>query len=723
MTSSWQRVRRVAEEALGREGRDRAEYVEQACEGDLELLREVRALLSGSDPGEAFLAPPAIAALRAPSPAREHCGLRLGAYRLTALIGTGGMGSVYRAARADDLFEKEVAIKLLDRGIESAAALRRFQRERQLLATLEHPNVTRLLDGGTTPDGRPYIVMELIDGSAITSYCDTEQLGLRDRLTLFGQVCAAVHYAHRNLVVHCDLKPGNVLVSEEGIAKLLDFGISRLLEAPGGVTAAPTASGPMSARYSSPEQAAGEPVTTSSDVYSLGVVLDEIITAGRWPCALDDELRAVVAKATAAEPESRYDSAEALAVDLRRYLAGDVVLAHPGHRLYRLRKVIRRHAGAVAAAVIAFVAIASLAIAAVVMSAREAAAHRITDEISSFLRDTFEEADPTRHGRPELNLLQLLGDMSEKLAVSRAVPAVKARLHLTLGRAFLQSWRIDEAEPHVMAAIGAFRATPDDEPELADALDLLGEIRRWRLDPVGAERALNEALQRRLDRGGSEQVVESYGRLAEVLMELGRHGDAEQLYARAMELAPVTTPVLARLAVLRAEQGRAAEALDLAERARGAAHGFENEATATEAFAEIHAVGGAYDRAAVLWRRAIALREAHVGARHPSTLPAAIAAAFCLQEAGDSAAAEDLYRQTLATATERLPRWHRTYAHVQGRLGFFLMGQRRYAEAEPLLRGAYETQVAMAGKDHVVAVQLAECLRDLSAELRPGRGR
>src|SRR5207253_391487 len=202
-------------------------------------------------------------------------GSRIGPYKIIREIGRGGMGTVYLAARADD-FEKRVAIKLIKRGMDTDEILSRFRNERQILANLDHPNIARLLDGGTTTDGLPYFVMEYIEGQTIDEYCEARKLATAERLQLFRMVCGAVHYAHQNLVVHRDLKPSNILVTPEGVPKLLDFGIAKILSPTGGLET--TLIHALTPEYASPEQLRGQAVSTASDVYSLGVVLYQLLT-------------------------------------------------------------------------------------------------------------------------------------------------------------------------------------------------------------------------------------------------------------------------------------------------------------------------------------------------------------------------------------------------------------------------------------------------------------
>jgi eukaryotic-like serine/threonine-protein kinase len=281
-TDRWQQVKAIFTSAAELAAAERRQFVESACGEDRELLEEVESLLR-------FQALPTAAGVNG-SPPGEHQqdagleGRRLGPYQLVHEIGRGGMASVYLAIRADDQYSKQVAIKLVNGVTNSEEVVRRFRNERQMLAVLDHPNIVKLLDGGATADGLLYLVMDYVQGVPISDYCDAHRLTIEERLELFRTVCAAVHYAHQNLVIHRDLKPGNILVNSSGAPKLLDFGIARLLNpellGEAGLTRA--ALHPMTPEYASPEQVRGEPVTTASDVYSLGVMLYELL-AGSPP--------------------------------------------------------------------------------------------------------------------------------------------------------------------------------------------------------------------------------------------------------------------------------------------------------------------------------------------------------------------------------------------------------------------------------------------------------
>ncbi len=429
----WKQVKRIFISAIERDPSERAAFLDRECDADDALRAEVESLIASHEEAESFIESPALedaAFIQYPNregggsfqyPDREGgdageemVGRRLGPYEVIREIGHGGMGEVYLGVRADDEYQKQVAIKLVRRGMDSDFIIRRFRNERQILANLDHPNIARLLDGGTTEDGLPYFVMEYVEGTPITDYCDSERLSINERLMLFRAIASAVHYAHQNLIVHRDIKPGNILVDAEGTPKLLDFGIAKLLDPKHtvqGATETETAMHLMTPEYASPEQVRGEPITTASDVYSLGVLLYELLT-GHRPYKLknrlpheiirvvceeqphkpstsvtrdgkdtvDQEARTmpisenasrerrespeklsrrlagdldmIVLMAMRKEPQRRYASVERFSEDIRRHLEGLPVLARKGTLSYHAGKFIRRHKAGVAAALL-----------------------------------------------------------------------------------------------------------------------------------------------------------------------------------------------------------------------------------------------------------------------------------------------------------------------------------------------------------------------------------
>jgi eukaryotic-like serine/threonine-protein kinase len=450
----WRQIKAIVNDALEQAPGSRARFLAEACGGDAALRAEVDSLLAHEEPAENFIEQPAFElpttlttdADRRPEPAR-----RIGPYKLVREIGHGGMGAVWLAVR-DDEFRKQVAIKLIKRGMDSDFILRRFRTERQILASLDHPHIARLLDGGTTEDGSPYLVMEYAEGQPLADYCDSRKLTTAERLRLFRDVCAAVHYAHQRLVVHRDLKPSNIIVTKDGAVKLLDFGIAKLLTPElSAETIDPTAPELrlMTPEYASPEQVRGLPITTASDVYSLGVVLYELLTGHRpyrlksrapheimravcdseperpstavtreemvstgentvtltpeavsrtrdgQPATLRRRLKGdidnIVLMALRKEPQRRYASVEQFSEDIRRHLEGLPVIARRSTFGYRASKFVGRNKLAVGAAAVVFV---TLAVGIVLTARARARAERRFNEVRQLAKAVvFEYSD------------------------------------------------------------------------------------------------------------------------------------------------------------------------------------------------------------------------------------------------------------------------------------------------------------------------------------------
>ncbi len=384
--SDWTEVRRLVEVAMDLAPGERQGFLEEACGDDAPLRQRVERLLRSEADGLDDLEPPPAAELSAllEGEVDSMKGERIGPYELRRRLGEGGMGSVWLAVRSDGEFHRQVAIKLIRPGMDSEEILQRFRRERQVLANLDHPGIARLIDGGATAAGLPYLVMELVPGLPIDEYCDENRLSTEERLQLFRKVCAALHYAHQRLVVHRDLKPSNILVTAEGEPKLLDFGIAKMLD-PEKVSSSVDLTGAMmklmTPHYASPEQVRGRPITTASDLYSLGVILYQLLT-GHLPHHLETtsaveierviceeeprrpslaaisraqrrtlagDLDQIVLKTLRKEPARRYASVEQLAEDIERYRRGEPVRARPDSAIYRTQKFVRRHRFGVAA--------------------------------------------------------------------------------------------------------------------------------------------------------------------------------------------------------------------------------------------------------------------------------------------------------------------------------------------------------------------------------------
>jgi eukaryotic-like serine/threonine-protein kinase len=421
MPEKWEQVKELFALALEREAAERGDFLRQACAGDERLRAEIESLLASLDGAGTFLEDcPAADLLSEQSQA--IAGKRIGAYRILREIGRGGMAVVYLGERDDQSYRKQVAIKMVKPGIDTEQILQRFRNERQTLAALDHSNIVKLLDGGSTDDGLPYLVMEYVEGLPIDQYCDLHTLSIDERLRLFRQVCSAVQYAHENLVIHRDLKPGNILIAKGGVPRLLDFGIAKLLSP--GLSQVPLATRtgwrPMTPEYASPEQIRGRAITPAADVYSLGILLFELLTGhrpyraagqsllemerlvceteperpsvvvsrteekmfgdgdvptvitpelvstqrGLRPTELRRRLRGdldtIVMKAIRKEPERRYSSVDEFSRDIERYLTGMPVLARKSTIAYRGGRFLRRHKESLAAALAALILVAAL---------------------------------------------------------------------------------------------------------------------------------------------------------------------------------------------------------------------------------------------------------------------------------------------------------------------------------------------------------------------------
>jgi serine/threonine protein kinase len=385
VTSSdrWRRIEQVFTAALELPRGERDKYLESACGNDVDLRQEVESLIArdyqegDTEPSpviSGIIEGTAASLFDDETPRDSMVGAELGNYRITREIGRGGMGAVYLAVRADRTFEKQVAIKLVKRGIDTDAVLQRFWHERRILAGLEHPFIARLVDGGTSPDGRPYFVMEYVDGKPLDVFVNEQSLSVRDCCELFRKICEAIAYAHRNLIIHRDLKPANVLVTADGTPKLLDFGIARLLSVdPDEHTiAGPVGIHALTPEFASPEQVRGEAITTATDVYSLGSTLRATLPSG---VPLPTDVATIVGKAMREESDERYASVADFSEDLRRYLNGLPILAREQTLAYQASRFVRRHRFGVGVVALAFLLLFG-GVAGIVWEARKAATER-----------------------------------------------------------------------------------------------------------------------------------------------------------------------------------------------------------------------------------------------------------------------------------------------------------------------------------------------------------
>ncbi len=585
----WRQTSAVLGAVLDLPAEERARYVQDACGNDGELRRLVEELLQAEAADDGFLAAPAvesaaplIAEMIEPLPEdAPPAPLAVGRYVLVDKLGEGGMGSVHLARRADGQFEHQVAVKLLKQGLHGADGRRRFLQERQILARLQHPGIARLLDGGVMDDGTPFFVMELVQGRPVTTYCEENRLSVESRLRVFLEICEAAQYAHRNLVVHRDLKPSNILVDATGCVKLLDFGIAKLLAegAEGEAEATRTTQRAMTPEYAAPEQVRGDPVTTATDVYSLGILLYELLTgerpyrlarrgAGELEKAILDQepmrpsdraavqgsrpegghlrrrlrgdLDRIVLKALQKEPERRYPSAEALANDIRRHLEGQPVSARGDAPAYRAWKFLRRHRVAAAAAALVILSLVGGLIAATWQARRAQREARKAEAVKDFLKSLFSASDPSEAQGRERTARELLDEGARRIETElRDQPEVQSEVTRLIASVFHGLGEYDRAEPLVRADLERRRKL--DGPRsvaVAESLTQLAGVKyeQARFDEAGAmfEEALSIEREKRGQR--TPQVAELLWDLAGIKRSLGDLAGAEDLNRRALAL-------------------------------------------------------------------------------------------------------------------------------------------------------------------------------------------
>jgi serine/threonine-protein kinase len=554
LTEHWDSIRALFEGALEQPAGARDSWLRQHCQ-NAEVRDEVASLIACHERPHGLLDSGVALAPASDTALPQH--YRIGAYRIERLLGRGGMGAVYLAGRSDESFDRQVAIKIIGRSLDSADALRRFLAERQTLAGLDHPNIARLLDGGATPDRLPYFVMEYVDGEPIDKFCRTHSLGVEARLALFVRVASAVQHAHERLIVHRDLKPDNVLVRADGEPKLLDFGIAKTIARDESPLTTVNARA-MTPRYASPEQIRGAAIGTSSDVYSLGVLLYEILTGQlphgggtesgwqvareitdnepvapsaaaatspierQWAHRLRGDLDAIVLMALRKEPERRYRSVDQFADDIRHYQSGRPVVARPDTLGYRARKFVSRNRLTTAAASLAVLALLGGVIGATWQArvarheARRAQAEAArAQRVSEFLKTVVTLPDPSwnaagaggRHDMTVLDLLKAAGERIDKELASD--PEMASDLHHAIGNTYRARGMPNEALPHFTKALELRqRVLPPNDPKIAESLFYFGANQFWlgRLD-VGEqylERAI--AIERTLPFDKAEQL-------------------------------------------------------------------------------------------------------------------------------------------------------------------------------------------------------------------------
>jgi tetratricopeptide (TPR) repeat protein len=733
----WQQVKAALSDAMALSGSARAAYLGQLGRGDPALRAELESLLRAAETaGTGFLESPAAVLLETPSPPSPHTGRRLGPYRLLEEIGAGGMGEVYRAVRVDEEYEQEVAVKLVRAGADAQFVGQRLRAERQILAAFQHPNIAGLFDGGTTEEGIPYLVMELIAGQPITEYCERRRLDLQARLHLFLAVCSAVQYAHQHAVIHRDLKPSNILVTEDGTPKLLDFGIAKILE-PGAIPVRGdltiNAVRLLTPDYASPEQLKGKPVTAASDVYSLGVIFYELLTgikplAGRRPATQDasrtlfdaaptrpsivvrgrdaasavrldsperlghqlrGDLDNIVLMALRQEPERRYATVDRLAEDIRRHLGHRPVAARRPTLGYRASMFVTRHKVGVAATALTALAL----VCGVVITAREtfiarAALARAEDEASAsrrvgeYLVSLFEDANPNETGGRPLDVRTLVARAQAQIDPNLSSrPALRARMLATVGTLHCEIGQFKPCEQDLEQAL-----------RIESGLGAAGDpLRRARIQYRLAN-AYNDA-----------------GRTKEALALLQQALPVLQAQQPADPLAVAAAWSAIGRAYLETEPLRAIAALD---RARALESGPQGEDTLASAstlgtLAIAYAQAMRWNDALALARLRVQLVRTHVNSADPRYFDALNDYAEVAQEAGRFDEATRAWQQVLAGYEHIFGRASDKYIDTELDLGDVLFRRNRLHESILWFRRCvddYRAQESMHREKYVSAL-------------------
>ncbi|AHG89668.1 protein kinase [Gemmatirosa kalamazoonensis] len=744
VAARWRRASDIVDAALDLDAASRERLVAERCADDAELAADVRRWLAAADePASMFDAPPLPPGGLSPPRVGLTEGTHVGPWRVVRFVGAGGMGEVYEAERADGAFARRAALKIVRDSVDRARLSGRFRRERELLAGLDHPGIARLLDGGVTADGSPYYAMEFVDGVPIDAWCDARRLDVRGRVALLRQVCGAVRYAHQRLVVHRDLKPSNVLVTDDGVVKLVDFGIARPLADDALARDRADASGLATSRmltpaYASPEQFRGEAPTVTSDVYSLAAVLYRLL-AGRPPHGaarswrdleravletepvrpsdaapeshrrqLRGDLDTIALAGLRTDPARRYGSVEALDADLARWLGGLPVSARPDGWTYRAGKFVRRHRGGVALGALAIATLVGATVTAVVQARRAERETRRTAEVANFLLGLLDLPYPYEAGAGhDRSLRSLLDSGVARSYLVKPDPAggtLRSDVLFALSRGYsgLGDFRMatrlaGQAMAQRIADHPDAYAVADMRSDYAETLSLAGDL-------SAALAQLDSALpviRARVGPRSTAVAVFLHGR-ARALQRLGDLAGAESAAAQAID-------ILRDSAVHRAQLANAHETIGHVRLARGDIAGAEwhyrraldvrvrsdlGAAEIANGYADLGATAtaaGRLDEADTLFTRSLAIKRAALDDRHPDVADDLLGIARIALLRGRVDVAERGARDVLAryVAAGTVPFWRMVPALDV--LGELLLRRGRVDSARAVLRTALDS--------------------------------
>ncbi len=704
----WQKVDEILQMALEKAPDERIAFVEEAACGDPIVIEEVRSLLAHTVAGSFLENSPVellAQALRVPVE-----GSFIGSYRIVHEIESGGMGEVYEAEQR--VTHKRVALKLIKRGFDTDQVIKRFESERQVLALMNHPNIAQVFDAGATKEGRPYFVMELVEGEPITRFCDHQRSNLQERLALFQRVCEGVQHAHQKGIIHRDLKPGNILVAaQSGSAtpKIIDFGIARAIDTSGRAFATKFGEVIGTPEYMSPEQKNGHDLDTRTDVYSLGVLLNELLIGElpheieksgipprpserigslgdravevardrqTEPAALRRQLRGdldwIVTKALEEDRNRRYASISELAIDIDRHFRSEPILASPPGSVYRFRKFLRRHKAGVAAGAVAVLALilgttgagiglvrAKKAESLAYLQAQRASQEAETSRrVSDFLVGLFEVSDPDSGKGRAITAREILDIGSRKIAAElKGQPETRATLLDTMGVVYRSLGLLDSAEPLLKESLVLRRHRfGEAHVEVAKSLNDLAELRRAQGRYPEAESLHRQALAIRTRVLGAQHpdVADSLNKMGLVLYNQGRYPDAEPYLKEGLALWKKNndfrvTTALNHLALVYREEGK-------------------------------------YDQAISLFQQALAIQEKELAPDHSDIGGTLNNLADIYRSIGRYAAAESLLKRVLAINERTMGLEHPIVSTIRNNLAMVYRAEGKFSEAEALYK-------------------------------------
>jgi serine/threonine-protein kinase len=707
----WRQIDALFQAACDRSTAERAAFLDEACGADAALRAEIESLLVSADASLDFIRQPVMAAAREISGPAAMEGRLFGPYRILREIGSGGMGTVYQACRADDAYSQNVAIKVMraDFGHDEAMRLR-FRLERQILANLHHPNIAGLLDGGVTGEGLPWLALEYVEGVPIDVFCARESLTIRQVLELFRTVCAAIEYAHHNLVIHRDIKPANLLVTAEGVPKVVDFGIAKLLDDDPAATARTRASERMmTPEYASPEQVRGEPVTTSTDVYALGALLYELLAGQRpfrvptnnpfeiariiceetprapstvtaanasasrsGPPRPDRDLDTIVLMALRKEPERRYASAGQFAADIKAYLDGYPLVARTATWSYRSATFIRRHKLAVAGVMLFAVAIVGFMVAMGILAKRADQARQTAQRESQFLAGMFQAATPGQARGETVTARTLLDRGAARIDSELAgEPQAHASLLETIAEAYRSLGLFDESQTLARRSLEVARKNLGPSSlEATASTELLAELYRDKGKYVEAEPLLRGLIASKTAALGaaSPAVAQVMAELGECLYWEGKDGEARALLEKTLAI----------------------------DRKNGPDYGADTRnylALTLERSAD-------YEQAHQLLEEAVEIQRRRRGVSSPEYAISLNNLGSSLIDRGDLSGAEAKLREVLAIQRRVLGAGHPDLVYPLNNLGNILLQKGQWRDAVPFLKEALDINLARLGPNH-----------------------